>query len=74
MQVSHITSLEWHGAEKHRIKNNTGAPDVTGKVFVAFIFEHFRRDISWCAALLCHFFAWFNKLRNSKVADFNVAT
>ena len=74
MQVVHIASLKWYRTEEHGVEYDTSAPDITRKVAIALILEHFRRNIGRRSTLLGHLFIWRDQLGYTKVANFYISS
>ena len=72
MQVCHVTCLERHRTEEHGVEYDTSAPNVAREVAIAFIFEHFWCYVGRSTALLGHLLSRRDKVRHSKVADFDI--
>lgn len=73
MQVFHVISFEWNGSVQHGKQNDTCAPQISFKTFVALIFNDLRSDVGRCTTLLVHYFSSLYLLTDSKVSYFDIA-
>jgi len=73
MKFSHIFSLEWYSAVKHRVEYNAGRPHIRLEPYIALALKNLKSHIGWSSTLLKNkLFGFSNKLADSEVADFDM--
>lgn len=74
LELGHVGRLEWHRAKKHSVQNDAGTPDIRLEATVAASLENLGRNVRRRTALLgLRGRSALHELRNSKVADLDVA-
>jgi hypothetical protein len=72
LEFYHVGGFEGDSAVEHGVEDYSCTPDVRLETFVAFSFENFGGNVSGGTTLLgLHLVFVLDKLRNSKIADFN---
>lgn len=74
LQLAHVSGLERHRSEEHRVEHDASAPDVRLEASVALASEDLWGDVGWCSALLrLQLVLVLDELADSEVADLDVA-